>query len=377
MNVHLSFTDINNESRIFKEAFSLIEANVFNNIIIVGYHAEGLKKIEYLHPNIKLVRVSLPHLALAPRLLTKAVRVFILWVNFFFLCISNKPKVINVHALELLPIGALTKLFTGAKLVYDAHELETERVVLKGYLKNIAKILERLFIGFANLTIVVGPKIETFYRNRYKNLNIITVRNCPRFEKTKNNNALRTEFNIPKETTIYIFSGALNKSRNIPRLISFFEHHLCEKRALIFMGKGHFEEKIKASPAFGKTIFLKQAVAPHKVTENLASADVGIHLGEDICLSYRLCLPNKMFEYIMARIPLLVTRLPEMEKIINTYHIGTTVNDLSDSTLIQAMEEIEKQPSQKMKKNIDRAAQDLNWENEEKTLVNAIRKLVT
>lgn len=377
MNIHLSFTDVNNESRIFKEAFSLIDAKVFNNVIIVGYHAEGLKKYEYLHPKIKIVRVSLPHLSFAPRLLTKAVRVFILWVKFFLLCILNKPKVINVHALELLPIGVLTKLFTSAKLVYDAHELETERVVLKGYLKSIAKVLELLFIGFANLTIVVGPKIETFYRNRYKNLNIITVRNCPRFEKIENNNALRTEFNIPKETTIYIFSGALNESRNIPRLISFFEHHLFEKRVLIFMGKGNFEEKIKASPAYGKTIFLKQAVPPHKVTKNLASADVGIHLGEDICLSYRLCLPNKMFEYIMARIPLLVTRLPEMERLIDTYDIGTTVDDINNSTLIKAMKKIERQPTEKMKKNIDRAAQDLNWENEEKNLIDAIRKLIS
>ena len=143
------------------------------------------------------------------------------------------------------------------------------------------------------------------------------------------------------------------------------------------MGKGNFEEKIKASPAYGKTIFLKQAVPPHKVTKNLASADVGIHLGEDICLSYRLCLPNKMFEYIMARIPLLVTRLPEMERLIDTYDIGTTVDDINNSTLIKAMKKIERQPTEKMKKNIDRAAQDLNWENEEKNLIDAIRKLIS
>lgn len=376
MNIHLSFTDVKNESRIFKEAFSLIDAQVFNKIIIVGYHAVGLKERECLHPKIEIIRVNLPHLTFAPRILNKVLRVLTLWIKFFLLCVSSKPKVINVHALELLPIGVITKLFTRAKLIYDAHELETERVVLKGYLKTIAKILERLFIGFADLTIVVGPKIEKFYRSRYKNINIITIRNCPKFENFKNNNALREEFNLSKDTIIYIFSGALNRSRNIPRLISFFENHLDQKRILIFMGKGHFEEKIKASAGYGKTIYLKQAVPPHQVTENIASADVGIHLGEDICLSYHLCLPNKMFEYIMARIPLLVTRLPEMEKIINNYDIGTTVHNLDDATLLHAMETIESKPRKNMRNNLDKAAHDLNWENEEKDLIKSVRKIL-
>ena len=226
MNLHLSFTDVKNESRIFKETHSLISEGVFNEIIIVGYHTNGLEKEEELHPKIQIKRVTLPAVKYLPKYLNKAIRIFVLWVKFLVFCIKTKPKAINVHALELMPIGVITKLLIGSKLIYDAHELETERVVLKGFVKKIAKLLEKSLIGFADLTIVVGPMIESFYKDLYKGINIITVRNCPEYEKPHKSNSLRNEFNLPKRTIIYLYSGALNQSRNIPRLLSFFQNKM-------------------------------------------------------------------------------------------------------------------------------------------------------
>lgn len=375
MNAHLSFTDVKNESRIFKAANSLIDSGIFEEIVIMGYHSDGLEKEQLLQDHIKIIRISLPILRFLPRHFRKALQLLCLWSKFLFFCVRHKPKVVNVHALELLFVGALVKLTIGSKLVYDAHELETERVVLSALTKKIAKIIERSLIYFADLTIVVGPMIEDYYRSCYGNINITTIRNCPPFSVPENKNTLRNDFNISKDAAIYIYSGSLNKSRNIPKLLDFFDQQSEQERVLVFMGKGPLEEQIKLSNSFGRSIFYKPAVAPQLVAETAANADFGIHLGEDICLSYRLCMPNKMFEYIMARLPLLLTDLPEMSKIVSAYNIGNTVSAIDNQTLLVAMKSLEASPKDKLKTNLDKAASDLNWENEEKRLISAIKKI--
>ena len=83
-----------------------------------------------------------------------------------------------------------------------------------------------------------------------------------------------------------------------------------------------------------------------------------------------------MFEYIMARIPLLVTDLPEMDKIIRSYEIGAAVDQLDDDTILDAMKKIEKWPKTVLMKNLDKAANDLNWQNEEKVLIKLLKKLL-
>ena len=375
MNVHLSFTDVKNESRIFKAANSLIDSGIFKEIVIMGYHSGDLEKVQLIHERIKIIRVSLPFFGFLPRHAQKALQLFFLWARFLFFCLRHRPKVVNVHALELLFVGVLVKLTLRSKLVYDAHELETERVVLSAFTKKIAKIIERSLIHFVDLTIVVGPMIEDYYRLSYGDINIITIRNCPPFSIPKNKGTFRDNFNIAKDASIYIYSGSLNKSRNIPKLLDFFGKQSGQERVLVFMGKGPLEEQIRKANSFGQSIFYKPAVEPHLVAEAAANADFGVHLGEDICLSYRLCMPNKMFEYIMARLPILVSNLPEMARVVSTYDIGDTVNEIDNSTLLAAMKRIEAMPKNELKANLDKAAFDFNWENEEKHLISAIKKI--
>ena len=106
------------------------------------------------------------------------------------------------------------------------------------------------------------------------------------------------------------------------------------------------------------------AIKHENLINYTAGADIGLALIENISLSYYYALPNKLFEYIIAQIPVLVTELPQMEEIVNKYEVGEvllndTANELS-KVLTKMI--IQKDLLQKYKENCKIAAKELNWE---------------
>jgi glycosyltransferase involved in cell wall biosynthesis len=99
-------------------------------------------------------------------------------------------------------------------------------------------------------------------------------------------------------------------------------------------------------------------------------ADLGLSIEEDLGLNYRFALPNKLFDYIQAQVPVLVTNLPEMAAIVTRCQIGEITPSLEPKILadkiIYAL--TDKKQRSVWQKNLEKAARELTWENEEKVL---------
>ena len=116
--------------------------------------------------------------------------------------------------------------------------------------------------------------------------------------------------------------------------------------------------------------------------ENLHSitiqADAGVSFEEDLGLNYRYALPNKLFDYIHARIPVLVSSLPEMAGIVTDYKIGIvgTLRDVEN--VRQNIRELlfDNKKRAIWNKNLVKAALELSWEKEEKTLLDIYSPLL-
>ena len=72
------------------------------------------------------------------------------------------PDVIHCHDISVLPFGVILKVLKGSKLIYDAHELESEKNGLTGKLSFLTRVVERLRL-FINSLIVVSPSIGKWY----------------------------------------------------------------------------------------------------------------------------------------------------------------------------------------------------------------------
>jgi glycosyltransferase involved in cell wall biosynthesis len=142
----------------------------------------------------------------------------------------------------------------------------------------------------------------------------------------------------------------------------------------------NYENKLRAI-ASDKDVASRLAffgpVPTDEVTLYASSADVGVAPIENVCLSYYYCSPNKLFEYLIAGLPVIASDFPEMRQIIDEYGVGTTFDPSVPEDIARAAMEILKAPEkwEDITKKTDALASTYNWENESRKLIDIYQSL--
>lgn len=374
--IHIYLSYFENESRILKETKSLIEHNIIDQIKIVGLWKVGLLENEQIDSNrtvwrIKRLSQKLPHFRIISPL--KYLEIII---RAFFFIRSERPNFLNIHEVSLVPLVFFVRLFMRkTKIIYDTHELETETNRLRGVTKLIIKILERWSIKLFDYTFVVSPSIEAWYRSTYKLNKISTIRNCPNTVPTIFSSKLRDKLNISEKSLIFLYQGGLSFGRGIENIIQAFQKINDLNFSVVFMGYGEHENFVKEQAAKCENIYFHPAVPPEELLAYTASADVGLSIIENSCLSYYYCLPNKIYEYLMAEIPSIVSDLPEMAEFVKKNGIGVVVQTSSVEGIIMAVSSFSRGNIDNFKSNIGNIKHLYSWENEEKKMIDIYKSL--
>ncbi|MSR88621.1 MAG: glycosyltransferase [Candidatus Margulisbacteria bacterium] len=371
INIHLYPSPLQNESRIFKQTESLANAKFFEKIWLIGIGSEGLPMQQRLDEVREIIRVGKKCEEMST-LLGKIQKTLKYWIGVLKI-IKNEPiQVVQIHNLSLLPLGVVIKIWKKSKLVYDAHELETERVGWGHGVKRAAKIVERFFIKFSDHTIVVSPEIAKHYEASYPNIKPTVILNAPKLAQCKKRNLFRERFNIRDDQTIFIYQGSISDNRGLELILDTFLQLKDKNNVLIFMGYGPFVAQVEEASKKCNTIFFMPAVHPKQVLEYTASADYGITLMvfPDACLSYYYCLPNKLFEYCLAGLPIITSNAIEMRRFVENNQLGVVVKEKSIKDLETAINEIKKIPYDTMHTRCLSIAKEVCWEIQEPILLN-------
>jgi len=376
--LHIYPSTFEHETRILKETRSLVQFDLFDKIFIVALWKNGLKKHERLDDKRELWRVPIKTAFLPNNTFCKIIKHIEWTFRIFFKFKNISIKFINCHNLSSLSIGILFKKFLNSKIIYDAHELETERNGWSQTKKRIAKILEKYLIYHTDAIIVVSQSISQWYKINYSLKNIHVVYNFPCKHKQKNINKkfniLKEKFNIKNDEILFIYQGLLGGGRSINLLLNIFSD-INKKKHIVFMGYGPLAKKIKKFSKKFSNIHLHPAVRMKDITYYTQSADVGLSLIENTCLSYYLTLANKVVEYINAGIPVITTDFPEPKKIIENYKCGWTIRE--DKTLITDF--LKNISLENIKDKTNNASKHKNvfvWENEEKKMIKIYKNLI-
>lgn len=378
-NVQISLTHFLNESRVLKEVNSLLKHQVVSEVIILALWKQGLKKTETISEHTRVIRIY-PYVVYVLRRIFNLNEInFIKLLNIYITIylIKLKPDMINLHHVNLLGIMSMRSLFKKCKFIYDTHELETETQSSVGQLKAFRRHLETKYISTVDYTFVVTPSIEEWYRAEYGIDRISTVMNTPRLhEGLIKRDFFREKFEIQKQATIFIYNGSLFKGRGIEKLLQVFEEINDKSHHIVFMGDGEYEDLILEYSHRNKNIHFHEAVEPNRVIDYTTSADVGVSLIENVCLSYYYCLPNKIFEYTMAELPMIVSNMKDMSNYIVKNHIGEVAKSFSVADITEAVEKIAKQKDT-YKLAIKKAKLNFNWETEENKLIFAYQSILS
>jgi glycosyltransferase involved in cell wall biosynthesis len=379
LNLHIYPSNMKNESRIFRITNSLIEAGIVNEIIIVGKGDGELNEHDQLDETRQIWRVRLTRFWKLHWKIKKVLR-YIQWLyKIYSRFRKERIGIVNCHSIFDLPLGAWLKRATGCRLIYDTHELETERNGLKGTLKKILKRIEKKYSQYPDHVFVVSDSIARWYREAYGLDNVTTIKNVPHKKQTvKRSKKIRDLLNIPEECILYIYQGGFLKGRGIPLLLSVFSRSDINDH-IVFMGYGELAEEIKEFAHQHQNIHFLEAVAPGDVVEYTSGADVGFSLVENTCLSYYYSLPNKVFEYLVSGIPCIVSDFPEMSAFVTQYQSGWTSAIEEESVYNLIMEiSISRDMIQQKKQAITKVLQrdDLGWEHEHRKLIQVYKDLM-
>jgi glycosyltransferase involved in cell wall biosynthesis len=290
---------------------------------------------------------------------------------FFYLLFKEKSILLANDLDTLLPNYLISKL-QKKKLVYDSHELFTEvpELVNRPKIQNIWLKIEQKILPKLKNTYTVCQSIADYYNKKY-NTNFKVIRNTP-ILKIQN---LKFKIQNPAFKTI-IYQGAVNKARGLELMIKTMQ--FLDNCIFIIVGDGDILKKLQdlvIEKGLSEKIKFLGRKTPSELKKITPKADLGISIEEDLGLNYRFALPNKIFDYIHANVPILVSDLPEMKRIVDNYKVGEVIKDRDPKKLAIQIEKMLVSDLNIVKKNLKKATQKLQWKNEEKTLENVFNNL--
>lgn len=374
-NIHINMNEFTNASRVLKQVKTLKNNNIFKNITIIALGSENLPEYEVVADGIDLYRLRLKTRNLPKSLFFQGIKYIEFLVRVVLLLRNINKSVVNAHALIVLPIALFFKVFCQSKVVYDAHELETEQVGGMSTKKRLSKWLERKLIHKADLMLVVSESIADWYANQYGIARPPVVLNAPNKRELKTNNHFREQLGIREDQIILLYQGGLMVGRGVHLILDAFKKRTDDRLVTVFMGYGELETDIKKAAEQHSNIFFYPAVPPNVVLEYTSSADVGISLIENTCLSYYYCMPNKLFEYAMAGLPVLVSNMKDMSELVSQNNMGAVISDFSPEGINQTLDQFLQQDLVIMKANAYQVACDNAWEVQEKKMLAAYQGL--
>jgi glycosyltransferase involved in cell wall biosynthesis len=358
--------DLVTDNRVHKVALSLQKMGF--EPILIGRVLPGSQPIERNYPTHRM------------KLIFSKGPLFYLEYNFrlLFFLLTTKVDVFVANDLDTLGANYLVSRIKGKPLVYDSHEYFTEVPELIGrpMVKKIWKWLERKLVPKVDAAYTVCDSIAEVYEELY-GIDFKVVRNLPVY--SENGNIPSETTPIPGATKIILYQGALNMGRGIEAMIRAMQ--FVEKAELWLVGDGDLTAQLKQLVEElhleGKVKFLGK-LPIDRLSEVTRQADLGLSLEEDLGLNYRFTLPNKLFDYIQAGVPVLVSNLPEMRRIVEQYEIGAIAQTHQSKELAETMTSVlnDSEKNKLWKKNLPQAAKELCWENEEKVLLEIYRAFV-
>ncbi len=301
-------------------------------------------------------------------------------IRLFLLLLFSKTDLLVSNDLDTLLANFLVSRIKRKTLFYDTHEYFTETPELHNR-KRVQKTWERIEKWiFPKLRHVytVNDSIADIYRKKYGN-EIAVVRNIPsrkKYEITKT----RNELGLPENKKIILLQGAgINIQRGAEEMIEAMQY--INNTVFIILGGGDVLDKLKQivqeNKLQDKVLFIpKQPM--DKVFQYTVHANLGITFDKDTNLNYRFSLPNKIFDYVQARVPVLASPLVEVKKIIESYEIGNTIDDHDPQHIAKKVNEIfeDGKTLSIWKENLTFAAEELCWEHEEDKLTKIYKAFV-
>jgi len=292
----------------------------------------------------------------------------------FYIAASDLPASVYVaHDLPQLPAAAMAALDRGAYLVYDAHELfpeqsfvQNDRPLLSAMEKHLAPLADRL--------IVVNESMVQEMNVRY-GVTPEVILNCPSFDLEKlplgRTDRLRESLGIPPEMKILLYQGNIVSGiRNLETAIEGMALLGRNDIALVLMGPdngggGDLIALARERNLLARSVFFHPSVRQSDLLTYTVSADAGLIPYAPVDWNTKYCTPNKLYEFIVAELPILANNLPELTRFVEHQGIGVNLPMARPEEIAQAIDRFFSSDREGFRKRLREISSRFVWQNRE------------
>ena len=292
------------------------------------------------------------------------------------LALRERPALVHCNDYNTMWIGVAARLAAGSGVVYDSREIWADRN-LRPEPRWWLLAWETLFVRLAHQVIVTSPGHGEVLARRYRIRKPVLVRNV--HERGDGGAAATPQPRDDRRPTV-IYSGGLLRHRGLEQAIRALA--LLNGAALRLLGPVSPAyraelERLAHDAGVEDRVEFAPPVPPSDVVRALADADAGLVLFQPNCLSHRLVLPNKLFEYVHAGLPVVGSDLPMIARFVSEHGVGATVEPTDVHAIADALRHVlEPRRHEELRAAARRAAETVTWEREGEVLADVYRDVL-
>lgn len=286
-----------------------------------------------------------------------------------------------VHASDLYVLRALAGAARTrrARLTYDARELYTHVASVEGrpWVRRFWTAFEKGPIRRADVVFTVSDAIADRLASTYRIRRPLVQWNAPVAGPAPPDDYLRRSTGISDDTFVFVHLGQMRAGRGGEAII----RASCgiDRATVVFLGYGPGRPQLEElARSLGAPVHFLDPVEPHRIRGVLSGADAGLTLLEDSCLNHRLALPNKLFDYLAAGLPVLASPLPEISRIVSLHSVGLLADPRDERGLAETMRSMTLDPARRAewRRSALAAAETFDWARASQAFVSHLLPLV-
>ncbi|HEU5229159.1 MAG TPA: glycosyltransferase [Ktedonobacteraceae bacterium] len=372
--------------RVMRAANALVEAGFAVTVVDLEWREKQPTEEQLGSVHVKHVTMLNWYTIRRPKAWFLLRAVFML-IRSTWLLLRTPADIYHAHDTTGLPACYIAALLKRKPLIFDAHELplseEISETSWRGLITPFTKLLTMVVSRCAGVITVSAP-IAREIRRRYGGPEVTLVRNVPMYQRVRRSDRLRQYLGVGPEVRIALYQGALQANRNLEKLVQAAPF-LAPNTIIALMGPDaeglqvQLEALIQRLGVADRVKFVPP-VPYIELLEWTASADIGLIVyAPGHSQNVQMCLPNKLFEYLMVGLPVLVSQLDAVSELVNAYDVGRVVSSLEPVDIAAAITAMlaDRDACERMRHNALSAVQnDLCWEKESRALVQLYQQIL-
>lgn len=370
-------TAVRTDARVMRSATALQEAGYAVSVVdIVDEYSEAREEIRGI--TVKHVKISRAFFTTRFKRWV-LLRTALVFLRSTLLLLRTPADIYHAHDFTGLPASSIAAFLRRKPLIFDAHELPLSELDVphRRLLRLLLLPLLSRMIARSAGGIGAAPLYAELLQQRYHIKHVTLLRNFPPYRQVERSDLLRQRLKLDPATRIVLYQGNIQADRRLDIIIraaAFLE----DKIVVVLLGKGieptfsQLQELVAQKDVAERVKFLPQ-VPYDELLDWTSSADLGLTLiPPDGTLNMRTCLPNKLFEYLMAGIPVLASPMDAVAPLVTGYEVGRVVPSLEPADLGAAISSMLKDTAElaRMRKNaLSAAAREFCWDKEQARLL--------